>query len=108
MPDDAQMAAATAGVVASPAITTDRALAVGRVRWGILALLFFATTINYIDRQVVGILKPTLAADLHWSEIDYANIVFYFQMAYAIGYLITGRLMDVLGVKRAFALCVFV
>ena len=48
----------------------------GNIRWVICALLFFATTINYIDRQVIGILKPTLQSELGWSEIDYGTIVF--------------------------------
>lgn len=79
---------------------------VGRTRWVILGLLFFATALNYIDRQVIGLLKPTLADELHWSEMDYANIVFYFQMAYAIGYVTVGRFIDVVGNKRGFAACV--
>src|ERR1700704_4534934 len=56
----------------------------GRVRWIICGLLFFATTVNYIDRQVLGILKPTLVGELHWSESDYGWIVFSFQCAYAL------------------------
>ena len=60
------------------------------VRWVICALLFFAATINYIDRQVIGILKPTLQQEFGWSEIDYADIVFAFQLAYAIGLLLAG------------------
>ena len=74
----------------------------GRVtgyRWTVCALLFFATTINYIDRQVIGILKPTLQAEFGWTEIDYADIVFAFQLAYAVGLLVAGRLMDRLGVR---------
>ena len=61
-------------------------------RWWICALLFFATTINYVDRQVIGILKPTLQTELHWTEIDYSNIVFAFQAAYAVGLLMVGAL----------------
>src|SRR6185503_5510751 len=61
-------------------------------------------TINYVDRQVIGILKPTLQAQFGWSEIDYSDIVFAFQLAYAIGFLFAGRVMDVLGIKRGFAL----
>jgi hypothetical protein len=61
---------------------------IGRYRWVICALLFFATTINYVDRQVIGLLKPTLQAEFGWTEIDYANIVFAFQMAYAIGLVV--------------------
>jgi ACS family hexuronate transporter-like MFS transporter len=68
-------------------------------RWRIIALLFFATTINYIDRQVIGILKPFIAEDLGWSEADYGYIVTAFQIAYAIGLLTTGRLLDKFGVR---------
>src|SRR5678816_2747462 len=86
---------------------TDRAVSatrVGYVRWVICGLLFLAATINYVDRQVIGILKPTLQAQFGWTEIDYGDIVFAFQMAYAIGYLFAGRVMDLLGIKRGFAL----
>lgn len=79
---------------------------VGYTRWGILALLFFATTINYIDRQVIGILKPTLSQELGWNDLDYANIVFFFQLAYAIGYVGMGRLVDLIGVRRGYGLAV--
>ena len=58
---------------------------IGRYRWTICALLFFAATINYVDRQVIGILKPTLKTELGWDEIAYSNIVFWFQAAYALG-----------------------
>jgi len=77
---------------------------IGKFRWTICGLLFLAATINYIDRQVIGILKPTLQAQFGWTEIDYGDIVFAFQMAYAIGYLFAGRVMDLLGIKRGFAL----
>ena len=77
---------------------------VGSFRWVICGLLFLAATINYVDRQVIGILKPTLQAQFGWSEIDYADIVFAFQLAYAIGFLFAGRVMDLLGIKRGFAL----
>src|SRR3546814_7315177 len=70
---------------------------IGRYRWLICGLLFAATAINYVDRQMIGILKPTLQADLGWSETDYANIVLWFQAAYAIGYLGFGRLVDKIG-----------
>ena len=70
----------------------------------ICGLLFLAATINYIDRQVIGILKPTLQGELGWSEIDYGDIVFAFQLAYAIGFIFSGRLIDRLGTKRGFAL----
>ncbi len=79
-----------------------------RHRWVICALLFFATTINYIDRQVIGILKPTLSAEFGWSETDYADIVFWFQAAYAIGLLVVGRFIDKIGVKWGYAIAVAV
>ena len=79
---------------------------VGRFRWGICALLFFATTLNYIDRQVIGILKPALAEKLGWNEIDYSNIVFAFQIAYAVGYAVAGRLIDRMGVRLGYTLAV--
>jgi ACS family hexuronate transporter-like MFS transporter len=80
----------------------------GRVRWGMLALVFFATTLNYIDRAALGILQPVLAKSMQWTAQDYANINFWFQVGYAIGYVLQGRLMDAIGVKRGFALAVLV
>src|SRR5258705_4661446 len=77
---------------------------IGKFRWTICGLLFLAATINYVDRQVIGILKPTLQAQFGWTEIDYGDIVFAFQMAYAIGYLFASRVMDLLGIKRGVAL----
>src|SRR4051812_35662608 len=75
-------------------------------RWVICALLFFATTINYMDRQIIGVLKPVMQKELGWNEIDYSNIVFWFQVAYAIGGLFAGRMMDVLGVRIGYAIAV--
>jgi ACS family hexuronate transporter-like MFS transporter len=80
----------------------------GYFRWVICGLLFLAATINYIDRQVIGILKPTLQQQYGWSEIDYADIVFSFQLAYAIGLLLAGRLIDRIGTRIGFALFVLV
>jgi len=82
------------------------ASSIGWSRWGICALLFFATTLNYIDRQVIGILKPELSLQLGWSEIDYSNIVFAFQVAYALGYAGAGRLIDRMGVRLGYFLAV--
>src|SRR6187455_2601858 len=81
---------------------------VGKFRWLICTLLFFAATVNYIDRQVIGILKPTLAAEFGWTELDYSWIVFSFQTAYAIGLLFVGKLMDRIGTKLGFALAIVV
>lgn len=80
----------------------------GRIRWVICALLFFATTINYIDRQIIGILKPTLEAEFGWAANQriFAAIVFTFQLAYAIGLLLAGRIMDKLGTRIGLALAV--
>ncbi|HVF39316.1 MAG TPA: MFS transporter [Gemmatimonadaceae bacterium] len=79
-----------------------------RYRWTICALLFFATTINYIDRQVLGILAPTLQAELGWTEVQYATIVSWFTLAYALGYVGAGRLLDKIGVRLGFAVAVTV
>jgi MFS transporter, ACS family, hexuronate transporter len=76
---------------------------VGHVRWIICGLLFLATTINYIDRQVLGILAPTLQHDIGWTEVQYGYIVTAFQAAYAIGLLVVGGLLDVIGTKIGFA-----
>jgi len=78
----------------------------GRYRWVVCALLFTAATVNYVDRQVIGVLKPVLAHDLGYTEIDYGNIVTAFQGAYAIGMLVMGRLMDRLGTRRGFSIAV--
>lgn len=71
----------------------------GRYRWVICGLLFAVTAINYVDRQMLGVLKPVLKADLGWTEVDFANVVFWFQAAYAIGYVGFGRVVDVLGAR---------
>lgn len=82
------------------------ALAVGRVRWSMLALVFFATTLNYIDRAALGVLQPILSQAMHWTAEDYANINFWFQVGYAIGFAAQGRFIDKVGVRRAFLLAV--
>jgi ACS family hexuronate transporter-like MFS transporter len=76
----------------------------GRYRWTICALLFAATAINYIDRQMIGVLKPVLQKDLGWTEAQYADIVFWFQAAYAVGFLMMGRLIDRFGARLGYAL----
>jgi len=94
----------TASGAAGGALAGSGALAkVGRYRWTICALLFFATTINYIDRQVIGILGPTLQRDLGWNEQQFADVVSWFTIAYAIGFLFAGRIMDRFGTRRGFA-----
>lgn len=81
-------------------------LGVTHRRWSICALLFFAATINYMDRQVIALLKPTLQSQLGWSEIGYSNIVFAFYVAYAAGLLVMGRVVDGLGTRKGFSLSV--
>jgi ACS family hexuronate transporter-like MFS transporter len=78
------------------------------LRWSICGLLFFATTVNYVDRQVLGILKPVLQSDLHFTETDYSNVVFTFQLAYALMMPIAGRIMDWLGTRLGYAMAVAV
>jgi ACS family hexuronate transporter-like MFS transporter len=80
----------------------------GHVRWYICGLLFFATTVNYVDRQVIGILKPTLERELHWNEASYGWVVFAFQCAYALMMPFVGRLIDRIGTRLGYALAVVV
>jgi len=79
---------------------------VGRFRWVICALLFAATALNYVDRQIIGILQPMLAHKFHWTETDYSNVVLSFQLAYAIGYIVFGKLIDRIGARLGYALAV--
>lgn len=76
---------------------------IGKYRWTICALLFFATTINYLDRQVLSLLHPMLEEEFGWSKSDYANITAAFQFSYAIAMLFAGRFIDKLGTKKGFA-----
>ncbi|MCG3159045.1 MAG: Hexuronate transporter [Acidobacteria bacterium] len=76
------------------------------LRWYICALLFFAATINYLDRQVIATLKPTLQKEGVWDENGYSWVVFAFQTAYAAGLLIAGRVMDWMGTRKGFSLSV--
>jgi len=80
---------------------------IGRYRWTICALLFFATTINYMDRQVLGILAPTLQKEIGWNEAQYGAIVSWFTFAYALGYIGAGRIMDRIGTRLGFSISVF-
>ena len=79
---------------------------IGRYRWVICALLFFATTVNYVDRQVLGILSKDLKLAIGWTEVDYGNIVAAFNAAYAFGLLLAGRLMDRIGTRAGYALAI--
>jgi ACS family hexuronate transporter-like MFS transporter len=82
--------------------TASPAPGVGRFRWVICGLLFVAMVFNYIDRQMIGVLKPTLQKEFGWSEITYGDIVFYFQAAYAVSYLVFGRIVDWVGAKLGY------
>ncbi len=82
--------------------------AIGKYRWTICALLFFATTVNYLDRQVLSLLKPTLEREFDWSNSDYANIASVFQFSYAISLLFAGRIVDKLGTKAGYAWAIII
>ena len=77
-------------------------------RWIIVSLLFFGTTINYLDRQIIGLLKPILEKEFEWSETDFARIVMAFSAAYAIGLLVTGWFIDKVGTKIGYSISVIV
>ncbi|HSG35582.1 MAG TPA: MFS transporter [Sphingomonadaceae bacterium] len=102
--NEAASAAANPGTGSANAITR----AGGNFRWVICALLFFVITINYIDRQVLGVLKPLIEEDLGWSEVDYGNIVSAFQFSYGIGLLVVGRLLDKVGTRWGMAIAIAV
>src|SRR4051794_6371912 len=91
------MARSLAEDAASPSVK------IGRVRWLIVGLLFAATAINYVDRQMIGLLKPTLQREFRWDENTYADIVFYFQLAYAVGYIFFGNIVDRIGARFGYA-----
>lgn len=71
-------------------------------------MLFAATAINYIDRQMIGVLKPTLSSEFGWTETDFANIIFWFQVAYAIGYIGFGRIVDVIGARLGYTVAIVI
>ena len=87
-------------------VTTLPPMKTGRYRWSIVALLFFATTVNYIDRTMLGLLAPSLQKELSWNENDYGNIVTAFQLAYALGFLMMGWLIDKFGPKIGYAIAI--
>jgi ACS family hexuronate transporter-like MFS transporter len=88
--------------------TTNMQQAIGKYRWTICALLFFATTVNYLDRQVLSLLQPMLAERFNWSNSDYANITAVFQFGYAISMLFAGRFVDKLGTKKGYAWAIII
>ncbi|MDB5454987.1 MAG: major facilitator superfamily 1 [Caulobacter sp.] len=75
---------------------------IGRYRWVIVGLLFAAMIINYVDRQTIGLLKADLSKEFGWNETDYANLVIYFQLAYALAYVAWGKIMDKIGARWGF------
>lgn len=108
MPEEDPIARPGLAGSAGPSVTTlagprESGLLAGRLRWVICALLFFGVTKNYMDRQVLGVLKGTLQHDLGWNDIDYGNLVFAFQAAYALGMIFVGRLIDRLGTRIGYA-----
>ncbi len=76
---------------------------IGNYRWTICALVFFATTVNYLDRQVISLLKSVLSDELHWDDGDYANIEIAFKLAYSFGMIVAGQVIDKLGTKKGYA-----
>ena len=99
---------AAASIVGAADAAISARTRIGNFRWTICALLFFAATINYLDRQVIATLKDTLQTAHVWDEIGYSWVVFAFQTAYAIGLLISGRVMDWLGTRKGFSLSVLI
>jgi ACS family hexuronate transporter-like MFS transporter len=87
---------------------TDTNKAIGKYRWTICGLLFFATTVNYLDRQVLSLLAPSLSEEFGWTNSDYANITAVFQFVYAISMLFAGRIIDKLGTKNGYILAIVV
>ncbi len=79
---------------------------IGRMRWFVCALLFLATTTNYMDRQVLGILAPLLQKDLHWTEESYGNMIACFTFAYGLAYLLAGRVVDRFGTRKGYGIFV--
>jgi len=77
---------------------------VGRYRWVVVTLLFAAMVINYVDRQTIGLLKADLSKEFGWNETHYADLVFYFQLAYAVAYLAWGKIMDKIGARWGFGI----
>ncbi len=82
--------------------------AIGKYRWTICALLFFASTVNYLDRQVLSLLQPYLAEKFGWTNTDYANIASVFQFGYALSMLFAGRIIDKLGTKKGYAWAIII
>lgn len=82
-----------------PPVAGRKGAHVGAFRWVVVALLFVAMVFNYVDRQTIAVLKPTLQHEFGWSESAYADIIFWFQAAYALSYLTFGVVMDRIGAR---------
>jgi MFS transporter, ACS family, hexuronate transporter len=95
---------------ASPSVEAAGAVPVpsGRVRWIVCGLLFFAVVLSYIDRLVISVLKPELSQRYGWSETGYADLAFYFQLAYGLAYVVAGRFVDRVGARIGYAVAVSV
>jgi MFS family permease len=78
----------------------------GNYRWIVCILLFFATTINYLDRQVMGLLKPVLEKEFNWTETDYSYIVMAFTASYALGLVVFGRIIDRIGTRLGYTISI--
>src|SRR5436305_11765664 len=99
-----EVTSAVAAAKAAETLKTKAASRIGYFRWIICALLLIGTTKNYMDRNVLGVLKSTLQHELGWSEIDYGNLTVIFQAGYALGMLVVGWIMDRLGTRLGYAL----
>jgi ACS family hexuronate transporter-like MFS transporter len=86
-----------------PEIADAAASRVGRYRWVICGLLFAATAINYVDRQMIGVLKAPISHDLGWDETDFATVIIWFQAAYALGYVTFGWFIDRIGARIGYS-----
>jgi ACS family hexuronate transporter-like MFS transporter len=91
---------------AAPAAPSAGSRPRGNVRWIVCALLFFAVVLSYVDRLVLAVLKPDLAAQYHWSETGYADLAFYFQLVYGLAYVVSGRIVDKVGARIGYAVAV--
>lgn len=98
--------------IAAPPVASDTppplAPPAGRVRWIVCGLLFFAVVLSYVDRLVLSVLKPDLADAYGWSETGYADLAFYFQLAYGLAYVVSGRIVDRIGARAGYALAMAV
>ena len=94
----------TPSPTASAAQAAAPATSIGRYRWVVVALLFTAMIVNYVDRQTLGFLKGDLSKEYGWTETNYADLVFWFQATYAVSYIVWGRIMDRIGARWGFGI----